>query len=587
MPPIPDLLHPIPSLRVDPVVVHERIAMAFASGGTEGALDGCLESAGYAPSDFDPGCFEHDLFLLELVRRALRVKVGGRALIASEAHLLGLIGRPPSDPEVVPFRQAVLAELAEDRELRAATTELYVSIHALRTLLSTATPLGGFLDIAHRRLDVLIALRELIDALASPVFARAKSGLSRLADYGEALHGGEAYLRLARLLELDSRASSLDVRLQVGFDGSLRGFEVVRISDNAENPFYVSPWQRFWQRVRFYFRGFRFTEAELVDRLVDDVFDRFEPELPAIVQLMGDLEFYLAGLAFRDLAESHGHAVCLPEIVDPRDGRPEPRVYEGLFNPLLLGPQQHAVPCDVALEQHDAITILTGPNSGGKTRFLQAIGFTQLLAQAGLYVPASRARLVRADGMFVSLVVEASADQSEGRLGTELARVREVFERLGCGSLVLLDELCSGTNPSEGEEMFELVVDLLAELEPQAFVSTHFLGLAARLAEARSGELAFLQVELDHRERPTYRFVEGVATSSLARQTAARLGVTRVELAELVEQKRNERAQRRVRSALRGAVEEQAPTSGPPPPSSDAQPELPRLRAVDSGRSAR
>jgi len=48
-----------------------------------------------------------------------------------------------------------------------------------------------------------------------------------------------------------------------------------------------------------------------------------------------------------------------------------------------------------------------------------------------------------------------------------------------------LDELCSGTNPSEGEEIFELVVTLLAELAPQAFITTHFLSMAARIAKAR------------------------------------------------------------------------------------------------------
>jgi DNA mismatch repair protein MutS2 len=574
----PDLLEPTPRLRLDPSLVHERVAMAFASGGAEGALDGCLERASPAPSDFDPGCFEHDLFLLELVRRCLRVVVDGRPVVASERYLLNQLGHPPSDPSVVPFRQAILAELASDQELRQATTDVFLALHALRSLLSTATPLGGFLDIAHRRLDVLVALRDAIDAMGAPALSRATSGLARVAAYGEALRSGEAYERLARLLELDSNASSLDVRLQVGFDGNLRGFEVVRVSDNAHNPFYVSPWKLFWQRVRFFFRGFRFTEAELVDRLVDGVFDRFEPELPAFLQLLGDLELHLAALSFRDLAEAHGLEVCLPELVDPRDDRPEARVYEGLFNPLLLGPKQHAVPCDVELARHDAITILTGPNSGGKTRFLQAIGFTQLLAQSGLFVPARRARLVRAEGMFVSLVVEASADQSEGRLGTELARVREVFERLGCGSLVLLDELCSGTNPSEGEEMFELVVDLLGDLEPQAFVSTHFLGLAARMAASHPGELSFLQVELDARERPTYRFVDGVATSSLARQTAARLGVTRVELEELVEQKRLARLARRARTPRPVDVPAPEHASGAPPA---AEPErAPRLRAV-------
>jgi DNA mismatch repair protein MutS2 len=109
-----------------------------------------------------------------------------------------------------------------------------------------------------------------------------------------------------------------------------------------------------------------------------------------------------------------------------------------------------------------------------------------------------------------------------------------MFEQLGMGSLVLLDELCSGTNPSEGEEIARLVISLLPELRAQVFVTTHLLQFAARLAEERPiPGLELLQVELDG-DRPTYGFVPGVAKTSLAQKTAARLGVTKDELLALI-----------------------------------------------------
>jgi DNA mismatch repair protein MutS2 len=153
-----------------------------------------------------------------------------------------------------------------------------------------------------------------------------------------------------------------------------------------------------------------------------------------------------------------------------------------------------------------------------------------------LFVPARRASLPWASGLFVSLIEQAHVDQREGRLGTELLRIRHLFEQLEPGSLVILDELCSGTNPSEGEEIFRLVVNLLGEVRPAAFITTHFLSFAARLA-AEKPSLEFLQVELDGEERPTYGFVRGVATTSLAHRTAARLGVTEAELRRLALQK--------------------------------------------------
>jgi len=135
-------------------------------------------------------------------------------------------------------------------------------------------------------------------------------------------------------------------------------------------------------------------------------------------------------------------------------------------------------------------------------------------------------------------VEDARADQPEGQLGMELMRIRRMFEQLEVGSLVLLDELCSGTNPSEGEEIARLVISLLPELEAQVFVTTHLLQFAARLAEERpTSRLEFLQVELDAKDLPTYGFVPGVARTSLAHKTAARLGVTRDELLALIASK--------------------------------------------------
>src|SRR5690606_38738803 len=129
------------------------------------------------------------------------------------------------------------------------------------------------------------------------------------------------------------------------------------------------------------------------------------------------------------------------------------------------------------------------------------------------------------------------ADQTEGRLGVELMRIRTLFERLPPGAMVILDELCSGTNPSEGEEIFELVIDMLGRLRPQALITTHFLEFAARLShEKRLTDLRFLQVVLGKDQEPTYQFAEGVARTSLASKAAARLGVTGEQLLALVEE---------------------------------------------------
>src|SRR5439155_9675643 len=169
-------------------------------------------------------------------------------------------------------------------------------------------------------------------------------------------------------------------------------------------------------------------------------FEGIEDEVVQLFQLIGDMEFYLAALSFRDLAEASGLSVCLPDLVSPGE-TPTARMLLGLFNPLLLSQGVRVVPCDLATPRHDMIVIVTGPNSGGKTRLLQSLAIAQMLGQVGFFAPAREARLAIAPGLYVSLIEEATADQTEGRLGVELIRIRSLFEKLRVGSMVILDEL--------------------------------------------------------------------------------------------------------------------------------------------------
>ncbi len=480
----------------------------------------------------DPGSFTKGLFLSELVAGCFKVAIGGHRYDIDRAHLARILSQPPSNPAVAEFRRDVLRELSASESMRTEFERAYVSLHHFRTQLETP-PLARRLDANRRRLDILGAVKAAIDAMADS-FDGAKSGLARLCEFGSEVRKSEGFRLLAALLDYHENLSTLDVRVRIGFEGRVRGIEMLAIRENESNWFYSSPLGRFFGKLGAFLRGYRFTEQEMLARIVDLVFERVEDEVVQLFQLIGDMEFYLAALSFRDLAEANGLAVCLPELV--REGDPGDRSLRGLFNPLLLSHGIRVVPCDLSTPRYDMTVIVTGPNSGGKTRLLQSLAFAQLLGQAGFFAPAREARLGLAPGLFVSLIEEATAGQTEGRLGPELIRIRSLFEKLRPGSMVILDELCSGTNPSEGEEIFELVITLLAELGPRAFITTHFLNLAARIAKSPPVPgLAFFQVELDQHQFPTYAFAPGVAETSLAHRTAARLGVTRDELLALVE----------------------------------------------------
>jgi len=129
------------------------------------------------------------------------------------------------------------------------------------------------------------------------------------------------------------------------------------------------------------------------------------------------------GLASREPGAARGLAVSLADF----DSRRPLRVRRA-FNPLLFSQPRPPVPADVERSESIGATVITGPNSGGKTRLLQTLGLCQVLGQSGLWVPAAEARLPLIEGLFVSLVESETSDQAEGRLGREMLRIRGLFE---------------------------------------------------------------------------------------------------------------------------------------------------------------
>jgi len=538
---VPDLLFSEATCRLDPAAVAHGIAFAFAAGEGRPMIEKAVDASRLAPSTFDPVHFGADLFLDALVRGCFVVQAGGRTFAPNRAFIANVLAHPPRDPASCALRRDVLLELATKPAVRTDLEKTYVELRSFRDLLFTQATASAPEQHQHR-IEILRALRAVIAGLATR-FEAATSALQRLHAFGSELHQRPGFEHLSELVSYEDGLANVDVRLRLGGDGSVRSFELSAIRESRESRFYRAPLTRFWSRVVLFFRGYRFGELEVMARLLDQVFTPFEDDVAMLVQLLGDIEVYLGALGFRDLATSRGLDVCLPEIVPPAtDPDFSARDLRGLFNPLLLADRGAPKPCDVGSARHDAIVLVTGPNSGGKTRLLQALAIAQLLGQAGLFVPARAARIAWTEGLFVSLHHEVTAGQKEGRLGTELLRIRTLFEELRPGDLVLFDELCSGTNPTEAEAIIRLVLELLSELNPQVFVTTHFLDFASELEQNPHVErLEFLQAALDERNRPTYAFVPGVAKSALAAETAARLGVTLEELAAIVARRKAER----------------------------------------------
>lgn len=530
---IPDLLNAQRCVPSNLQELRELLQFAFSSGESMGGLRASLTGCDVSESGWSGDDIAGDLFVDDLLRDGFRVSGaafdGGFQPPQNLAYLRKVLLHPPRSLDSVRFRQAILAELRDQPTLRQSFERVYRMLCDLREELD-APGLLGFELSTRRRIELLIRTKETVDRVAEEL-GGAGSGLARIPAAAKAFQGSEAYTLLRDFVDYEGRLASVRLELQVGVDGSLRSLRIVSVEENRANRFFQGPMARLWAWLRLWWRGGRTSRDELVARVVENVFDAIDEYLVHLLVLIGHMELYLAALAFAERCEARDLPTCLPRFVDDD----QPRALRGLFNPLLFDQEHPIIPCDLNVPRSDAITVITGPNSGGKSRLLQSIGLTQLLGQGGLAVPAREAELWFRPGLFVSLIQSHSADQAEGRLGTELLRVRGLFERAPHGALILLDELCSGTNPSEGEQIVVLVLGLLQELAPEAFITTHFLRFAKELgADHPELGLEFLQAQLDEALEPTFQFVPGVARTSLAERTARRLGVTREHLLALI-----------------------------------------------------
>ena len=250
--------------------------MAFAGSGSAGLFAEALDQATIAPSTWRPSEFAAELFLQRFVVHCFRIKLAGREPVMQTQHLYRLLSQPPADPDTVTLHRHVLFELTERPELRAALEAVYLDLCKLRGLLENG---GGIRiwDENRRRLDILHVFQSIVDALAQS-FAGAESALRRLREFGIAVRRSEPYAALQDLLKCDARLPSVDVRVSIGADGSVNGFHVLAVKENTDNPFVNPVWRRWLAKLELFVRGYRFSDGEVLARLVDAVVSGLELE---------------------------------------------------------------------------------------------------------------------------------------------------------------------------------------------------------------------------------------------------------------------------------------------------------------------
>lgn len=260
-------------------------------------------------------------------------------------------------------------------------------------------------------------------------------------------------------------------------------------------------------------------ELREVDRLLAELTDQVRP-------LAGDLAAARDALAALDALYARARFAmdfrCTPvQLRAPGQGME----LKGARHPLLMEQGIEVVPFDLSMDPAEKTLLVSGPNTGGKTVLLKTIGLLSAMAQAGLPVPvAAGSAVVMYDEVFADVGDEQSIEAS---LSTFSAHLRNIADLLGHAtpeSLVLLDELGSGTDPTEGAALGGAVIEALTRRGATTIATTHLGALKELAGEVEGVVNASLQFDAE-KLAPTYLLTKGIPGRSYGLRIARRLGL--------------------------------------------------------------
>lgn len=443
-----------------------------------------------------PAAWESDLTLADIVR-ALTLDRRYASFVRQMLMALN------TDGEVIAWRQATMADFLNNPALVERAGELMARLAGLQqgTLLLGQRQRNLLLETSDRlsELDAYVAvIQELYDALGgatlkSPALLRLRENLLIILndpDY-QALRRELPELRAplekitsltigvnldydlkpisAVLMAINNYTigeplSFLERLIGVGNEGDETGIAPLRALPNHREERALNP---LFQDLDKLMTQTAAPVARALSRYVrinSESLASLEQELAffvAAAKLFGRLPFY-----------------CLPEIA-PADERVTD-IDDLASLSLLLSEGETPITSDAHFDGEGRIAILTGPNSGGKTTFVRAVGIAQALFQCGLPIPARRARMSPVDAILTHF---PALETGHGRLAEEAVRLRTLFEKATSRSLVLLNETFSSTAPGEAVYLAHDVLCGLRAIGVRAIYATHLIELAQRIED--------------------------------------------------------------------------------------------------------
>jgi hypothetical protein len=518
---------------------------------------------------------------LDLLAREL----SGGSLSGREATRV--LAQLPADPATIVYRRQVLADIAQSAELEEALEALLPKLRELTAFSRSVRDADAPLLQAVWRIGELELYVECIDDLCAAFDATERTGGEAPGDGNTLSEGFQALARYAREARGAGHFAALkeelprlkeglkqkqSVTIGINLDERFRPVEAALLSVNPERFEQSGILGRFLDslesspKYRVSAPLHRMpTPANLPERKIpltplfrdlDDVLrslgkslhrglkEFLSVETAPLAGLEQELSFYLGAHRLKCRLEAAGLPTCFPDIADAAEHRLSAA---GFYNlQLALRSLERTAEAGIVMNELElggdaGILVITGANQGGKTTFVQGAGIIQVMAQAGLFVPARSATVSPVDTVITHFPTGEAGNIETGRLSQELGDLAGMFDEATDNSLLLLNESLASTNAAEALVVAEEMLAALRRVGTRTLYATHLHEISERLAELNEPadvgpQVRGLTAETEwdgETVRRTYRIVPGSPQGrSFARDLARKHGISYTQLIE-------------------------------------------------------